>query len=111
MRNTRITIRVSSEEEEFLNSLASRNNISVNDYIRRRLFEENKENSDYMGEATEYDKRMMALSMRSFLFTTLLCEKLLKKDDITKRKEFVENILVERGVLPYSVGEGDSVCE
>lgn len=65
------------------------------------MFEDHRD-ENYVGELTEYEKRMMANTMRILQFTTLLCKNLLKEEDVSARVALVEGHLVERGLFPFN---------
>lgn len=93
----RLTIRINKKEEEVLKKYASKNNVSVNDYIKRRLFGDG--DTDGYEALSEYEKKLLILNIRNFQFTTLLCEKLLKKEDCLQRKKIVEELLKKRKLV------------
>lgn len=94
-----VQFRVSEEELKKLENRASLNNMTLTEYAKRRLVDENNlENKDY-SNLTNYDRRMMAMSYRNYKYLKLLAIKLASESEINESVEEAEALLRKRKLI------------
>lgn len=94
----RVSIKITDEQNEYLEKEAQDNGMNKSEYIKARLFEDSVNDSKIKLQAlSEFEKDLISCAKKAVNFAYLAAKKLASEEELYEATKGAENLLLGKG--------------